>query len=129
MKSIESDPLLRDMKNRSYVISCTCERIEDFCGENWLPALKKSWPYFSMGVSQTWLHLIDEISREESGGREFSTPEEMLKLYKEVDETIIQQYWFTEGCHIYLHHINAIFGYGPILVDTFDMKRIIPGFK
>ena len=38
-------------------------RIEDICPTNWPPEIRRSWPYFIMGVSRMWVTLIEQIMK------------------------------------------------------------------
>ena len=79
----------------------------------WPAAIQSSWPWFIMGVSQAWLALIKQVSVEDpyDGTSKWS----LLSHYQSVDETIDEQ-WRAYGQHAYLHHLNAIFAYEPLVV-------------
>ena len=80
---------------------------------NWPPAIQASWPWFIMGVSQTWLVLIKQVSAEQS--LQGSSKWALLDHYQDVHKTIDAQ-WRAFGQHAYLHHLNAIFGYEPLVI-------------
>lgn len=82
----------------------------------WDERLEKTWPYFIMGVSAHWLALIDEVSREQ--GEVPAALEPMLDHYRAVQEEV-NEIWRFQGRHAYLHHLNAIFGYEPLLIQRF----------
>jgi hypothetical protein len=89
--------------------------IEDTSDPKWSPAVRKSWPYYIMGASQMWLHLIDEIIDEHP---EWSRPEEWPEaedFYRGVDG-VVNDLWQEEGRHAFLHHLNALFGYESLVV-------------
>ena len=81
----------------------------------WPPAIQASWPWFIMGVSQAWLALIKQVSAEEpfEGTSKWS----LLSHYQSVDESIDAQ-WRAFGQHAYLHHLNAIFAYEPLVIRS-----------
>jgi len=94
--------------------------LEGTSDRNWSVSLQKAWPYFIMGVSQTWLDLISQYA-EDGGGRPLSTVE-MLAFYREISQKV-ETTWQKEGGHAFLHHLNALFGYGPVnLSDKTQMR-------
>jgi hypothetical protein len=78
---------------------------------NWSVPLQKAWPYFIMGVSQTWLDLISQYAGD--GRRKPLSTAEMLAFYREIGKEV-EATWKKEGGHAFLHHLNALFGYGPV---------------
>lgn len=80
----------------------------------WDERLERTWPYFIMGVSAHWLALIDEVSRGQ--GAVPGAVEPMLGHYRTVQEEVTE-IWRLQGRHAYLHHLNAIFGYEPLLIQ------------
>jgi len=82
---------------------------------SWSPEIKRTWPFYIMGVSRMWLNLIDEVSKETLKERDSSNPDVLLEGYRKVNE-VIQEKWRREGSHAFLHHLNAIFGYDPLVV-------------
>jgi hypothetical protein len=89
--------------------------IEDTSDPNWSDPVKKSWPFFIMGVSEMWLTLIDELAQPELAGKSATSLERMLAIYLQVNQRILEL-WREEGRHALLHHLNALFGYEPTLV-------------
>lgn len=85
--------------------------IEAASDPSWSPALGKAWPYFIMGVSQTWLDLIDQYA--EDGRRKPNSIAEMRAFYRQISHEV-EAVWNKEGGHAFLHHLNALFGYGPV---------------
>jgi hypothetical protein len=127
--AIRSDPIVREMKIAGLIIQdiyddtsvITQPDIEDTSDKSWSSQMKKSWPHYIMGVSEMWLDLIKEISNQFSSGEMPSSLQENEAFYKDVNERITEL-WQEEGRHALLHHLNAIFGYEPIIVIE---KRII----
>jgi hypothetical protein len=105
--------IIRDVYDDTSVISHS--NIEDSSDRSWSPPVQKAWPYFIMGVSEMWLNLIAEIANQTPGGKVSSSFEEVLGLYKQVNASL-EQLWQEEGQHAFLHHLNAIFGYEPVMV-------------
>ena len=85
------------------------ESIEGLSDKNWNNATQKAWPYFAMGMSASWLSLIDQLS----GEQEHS---DNLIAHYEVVESAVIEIWQLQGQHAYIHHLNAIFGYEPVFI-------------
>ena len=68
-----------------------------------------------MGASQMWLELISETLAELPSRNAALSLAENEQLYKEVNE-IITSLWEVNGRHAFLHHLNALFGYNPVIV-------------
>jgi hypothetical protein len=66
-----------------------------------------------MGVSALWLGLIDEAMAENPG--EAGEIRALLERYRTADARITT-IWNKEGQHAFLHHLNALFGYKPLLI-------------
>jgi hypothetical protein len=88
---------------------------EDVSDGNWPLVLQKAWPHFIMGASRTWLDLVakqaDALGREQTQAR---LPE-LETLYLRVNDAI-DDLWEQEGRHAFLHHLNAVFGYRPLVI-------------
>ncbi len=121
--SIRSDPLVKQLKQAGLIIQCVFDdtvkinrpAIEDTSDKSWSAPVQKTWPHYIMGVSQMWLHLISEIVAEEADRKEFASLKEIQEFYRQVNESVNAS-WQEEGRHAYLHHLNAIFGYEPIII-------------
>ena len=88
-------------------------RIEATSDPNWSENLQQAWPLYIMGVSATWLELINK----QIGQAQTSTmsTNELRKLYQNVNQSITEL-WSNEGQHSFLHHLSAIFGYEPLQI-------------
>jgi hypothetical protein len=82
---------------------------------NWSPAMQASWPYFIMGVSQLWLHLMDAFAATEPAGPPPRDLPALRQYYQKMDERMTAT-WQQEGRHALLHHLNALFGYERLAV-------------
>jgi hypothetical protein len=82
---------------------------------HWSPEIKRTWPFYIMGVSRMWVNLIDEVSKKTIKERDLSNLDDLQEDYRKVNE-VIEQQWRQEGRHAFLHHLNAIFGYEPLVV-------------
>lgn len=95
-------------------------RLELTSDSDWPPEIQRSWPYFIMGASQAWLMLVQELSAENELPGEVDY-QSLLLHYQEVDAQLNAQ-WREHGQHAYLHHLNAIFGYQPLLIRSNQLK-------
>jgi hypothetical protein len=89
------------------------DAIEASSDPRWDPRLQKAWPHFIMGVSAHWLALIEEVGREIP--LEGNDRVALLKRYQRIQKEI-DTIWRADGQHAYLHHLNALFGYQPLLM-------------
>jgi len=126
---IKSDKLLQQLKRDGAIIKdsyddterVTRPHIEDTSDPSWSPNVQKSWPYFIMGVSQTWLDLIELTVADAAGDYHPSSTDDLKALYRKVNGSI-NQLWRKEGGHAFLHHLNAIFGYTP--VEIYEKRQM-----
>lgn len=81
---------------------------------NWPIELQKTWPYFIMGVSQTWLGLVEHYYEELDLGEETNL-EDQLAAFKQVSDSI-DLLWEQNGNHAFLHHLNALFAYKELYI-------------
>jgi hypothetical protein len=121
--ALQADAWLKKMKDRGVIIRDTYDdtstitrpNLEDTSDSNWSPPIKKSWPFYIMGVSEMWLNLIREVTAQTTGGKTPSNLDDALGLYEQVNAAI-EQMWQEEGQHAFLHHLNAIFGYEQLMI-------------
>jgi hypothetical protein len=127
--TLRSDAFLTEMVYAGRVIEAlydnpgriTKSRIKDTSDPNWPSLIQKSWPYYINGVSQMWLKLIAETVADMPGTDSPLSLDDDEALYKEVNATIISL-WENNGRHAFLHHLNALFGYQPLV---FYEKRML----
>ena len=116
---IRSNPTLRELQRRQVVTLVTYDDlsridrpgIADTSDATWSPQMQTAWPAFIMGVSELWLELIDAIDRKGTW------PAGLDARYRTIDASL-NKLWQTEGSHALLHHLNALFGYQPVIVTT-----------
>ena len=126
---MRANQLLVEMKNTGVLIQDRYDnpnqimrpRIEDTSDIGWPDAIQKSWPYYIMGVSQMWLHLIGEIVAEMPKFYRPLSFKEKAQQYKEVD-AVIGDLWEKEGQHAFLHHLSGLFGYREIIF--YDKRKL-----
>ncbi len=88
--------------------------IADTSDPSWSPTVQNSWPHYIMGASRMWLGLIGETVESTEIENSPATIEEMQIFYSGVNESITEV-WRNKGRHAFLHHLNALFGYEPLL--------------
>ena len=89
--------------------------IEDSSDTAWPPELRRSWPHFIMGASQTWLDLVAAMAEEDGAESSDTSLEGLENKYGRVSRRI-DAVWREEGRHAFLHHLNALFAYQPVVV-------------
>jgi hypothetical protein len=122
-RAITADPFLEQLKQAGIIKQNTFDEtgtvvkpgIEYTSDPNWSIPIQKSWPYFIMGTSQTWLDLIVQHAENKAGENPPSSLQEIQIFYQQIDKSITAS-WQEEGRHAFLHHLNAIFGYEPVIV-------------
>lgn len=95
-------------------------RLELTSDPEWPLDIQRSWPYFIMGASQTWILLVQQISRQEALAGDVNYPA-LLQHYRNVDARLNKQ-WQSYGQHAYLHHLSAIFGYQPLQIRSSELR-------
>ena len=120
---IANSPLLAEAKINGFVTAETYDdttklahpAISDTSDPNWSTITQKAWPYYIMGVSQMWLSMIDDIIMDNPPPAEaLQSINGLIDYYEEVNE-VVTTLWHDEAQHAFLHHLNAIFGYEPML--------------
>ena len=122
-RAIQSSRLLKELVAAHLVVDTIYDDtavvrmpgLEDTSDSTWSPEIKRTWPFYIMGVSRTWLNLIDEVSKETIKETDLSNLDDLLAGYRKVNE-IVEEKWQKEGGHAFLHHLNAIFGYEPVVI-------------
>ncbi|MFZ0932043.1 MAG: hypothetical protein WAN11_25815 [Syntrophobacteraceae bacterium] len=117
--AIDSSSVLEQMRAEGVIVKVLFDDtnsnqkpcIESTSDPHWSVPLQKAWPYFIMGVSQTWLDLISQYA--DDGRTKPVSPAEMQAFYREISQEV-ESTWKNEGGHAFLHHLNALFGYGPV---------------
>ena len=82
----------------------------------WSKELRDAWPSYVMGISNMILELVSVIKsqREEPDG---NAGIDGLATYYESVSARLAAIWQNEGSHALLHHLNAMFGYVPVLLS------------
>lgn len=86
----------------------------------WPEAVQRSWPYYIMGVSRSWLALIAQV-RASRPVLPSLVSEALLSEYAAINGEV-NALWRSYAQHAYLHHLSALFGYQPLLIEE---RRLI----
>lgn len=81
---------------------------------HWSSDLQRNGPSFIMGVSSLWLGLIEDSFQ--GSPEDFADTHELLEKYREI-YPLVAETWKQEGQHALLHHLNAVFGYKPLIIS------------
>ena len=87
--------------------------IGDTSDSNWSPVMQVAWPYYIMGVSRMWLEMINQFSVE-IGTTDPTRLDSLITHYTTVNAEVTKT-WQEEAYHALLHHLNAIYGYRPMI--------------
>jgi hypothetical protein len=115
--AINKDALLSRLTREKNVIKVSFDDpekitrpdIEDTSDPVWPESIQRTWPTFIMGASQMWLDLVIELAYKERKGQ----AEEIL--YVEVQNQITGL-WMRNAKHAWMHHLNVLYAYQPILM-------------
>ena len=83
--------------------------------KHWPGEIQDTWPYYIMGVSESWLALVKQISAETGVDEANGSIPDLVEKYRDVSGKI-NKLWLKNGRHAYFHHLNALFGYAPLEV-------------
>jgi hypothetical protein len=122
-RSIAANPFLNQLKQAGIIVRYTYDDtgtvlrpgIEATSDSSWSVPIQESWPYFIMGTSQTWLDLIVQLADNKASENTPQSLQELQRFYQQIHKSITAS-WQKEGRHAFLHHLNAIFGYEPVIV-------------
>jgi hypothetical protein len=89
--------------------------VADTSDPNWPAHLRHAWPYYLMGASQMWLDLISSVLSGEQVPEAIADLRELENRYAKASASI-NAIWQHEGRHAFLHHLNALFGYEPLVI-------------
>ena len=121
-ETLQSDPMIGKMKFAGVIdavvyddpVKLTRPEIEDTSDKNWPISIQKAWPYYIMGVSQMWSSLIAQVADDNLKSDPPASIKEIEVFYKQVNETVTDL-WQKQGRHAFMHHLNALFGYEPLI--------------
>ncbi|MEN6440892.1 MAG: hypothetical protein ABFD97_20155 [Syntrophobacter sp.] len=118
-ETIKSNPMLAQMRSAGLITATTFDDtvkvirpgIGGVSDGHWSVPVRRSWPFFIMGVSEMWMGLIDQLA--EDGRPRPKTALELEAFYRKINEEVLAM-WNKEAGHALLHHLNAVFGYEPL---------------
>lgn len=84
--------------------------VGDTSDPKWSLAIRNSWPHFVMGASRMWMDLVRSQAQDPAVANKG-----LDARYSDVEQRI-NALWQREGRHALLHHLNAIYGYEPLLI-------------
>jgi len=119
---LRSDTLLRALQENGIVLEWNLDApapgdragLADASDDNWPRALQIAWPHYLMGASATWLGLLAEVRGPDPQPR--PDVDSLLQRYRGINEAV-SLIWRAQGQHAFLHHLNALFGYEPLLIQ------------
>lgn len=117
-KELKNSDLTRELLTHGTIASFSAENLDtndrssiySASDNHWSDTLQVAWPYFIMGVSATWLELINQQTRQSNKEHDL---DRLLVKYQDVNNKI-NRIWYEEGNHAFIHHLNALFGYEPL---------------
>ena len=117
-RALETNSILKKLiaegKVENLILENTAEikrpNIEDTSDPVWDEIIQKSWPHYIMGVSEMWLDMVKRIVEHNKGKTDASE-----EFYEYVHNTVTFL-WKKEGNHAFLHHLNGLFAYRPMVV-------------
>jgi hypothetical protein len=127
---ISSNPLLEQANASGRAITVVCDdpsagslpAVADASDPAWSAPLRQAWPYYLMGASQMWLDLVCRMARGDQPAGSPPTFDDLDERYAGTSADITAL-WQNEGRHAFLHHLNALFGYEPIVVVEKRLMR------
>jgi hypothetical protein len=76
---------------------------------SWPEEIQQTWPVFIMGASQMWLDLVKHYSRQSDADME------PVQRYQIIQQKVTEV-WQDNGRHAWLHHLNGLYAYQPMLM-------------
>ncbi|MEE9395858.1 MAG: hypothetical protein V3V31_02480 [Methylococcales bacterium] len=118
--ALETNPLLKALIKKGKIKNVgfdnldkiTKSAIEDTSDKHWPEEIQKSWPYFIMGASQMWLNLTQQLANQQQKQEKSM---DLEKRYQRIHSQLLAL-WKHEGNHALLHHLNALYGYEPLII-------------
>ena len=105
--------------------------IQNGSDESWPIELQNSWPIFIQGVSEMLLELIaqfkNQITAEGQPLHSSAKISSIESYYLNLEKRLLTL-WNRNGCHGFFHHINALFGYAPLVIYPRNISGIIASF-
>lgn len=93
----------------------------------WPMELKKSWPYYIQGCCEMLLYLIESLNNKIQNDVDKKDISKIESFYTELNNRL-NIIWQHHGSHAFFHHLNAIFGYAPLLAEPRSFDGILASF-
>ncbi len=88
--------------------------VEATSDKAWSIQVQRNWPHFIMGSSRMWLELVRYQAAMQPENQD------LYMKYRKVQEEV-SEIWRTEASHAFFHHLNALFGYKPVIIIKRDL--------
>lgn len=125
-KTLKVNRLLKDLKKAEGGPNIH-DIADDISTRNWPMELKKSWPYYIQGCSKLFLYLIEFLKGSIQADFNEKDISKIESFYTELNNRI-NEIWQKHGSRAFFHHINAIFGYVPLLAKPSGFHGILTSF-
>jgi hypothetical protein len=114
---IRANPVLAQLEKQGLVTRVMFDNlaknsrpdIEDTSDTHWPMAIQKTWPALIMGASRMWLDLVGMLAASHAD------EPDLVHRYELVEHDL-DQLWAQNGQHAFLHHLDALFAYQPLLI-------------
>lgn len=83
----------------------------------WSVEVQRAWPYYIMGVSEMLLDLVAHCRAAVPGPEFTEGSDRVAGFYGQLNQQLCA-IWQQEGHHAFLHHMNALFGYTPLVIPA-----------
>jgi hypothetical protein len=101
--------------------------VEATSDANWPPPLQQAWPHYISGVSRMALDLIDRVRSAPRPALDRVSFKDCEAYYTET-ESALDAIWTEWGSHAFFHHINAVFGYKPVVARPASVDGMLVRF-
>jgi hypothetical protein len=102
-------------------------KIEATSDNKWPLPLQKTWPYYIMGVSQMALELVDNLRHSPRPAYDVVSINDCETYYTLIMNRFIEV-WQNWGSHAFFHHINAVFGFMPVVAQPRQVSGVLAVF-
>jgi len=136
-RSFKNNATMKLLKQEGYVdhisfIEGDRINIKDTSDPNWLSITQSAFVVYIMSVCDMIMVMLETLrdGYEITDKINYKDIDDIKKYYKYAD-SVLGYYLGRDGCHAYLHHLRAVFGYHPIPVRlTFKQRlKILFTFK
>jgi len=94
--------------------------MDEISEQTWPPELRKAWPFYINGVSLALLRLIEALKGSTHSFPDIKdadvTTEVIERSYQDLNRRL-GDVWRDYGSSAFLHHMNAVFGYRPLVAN------------